>query len=258
MLVKSVMKLFYIVLTMLSIQANAELSITLSGGEWPPYVSEKLKYNGVTPRLITDVFASVGIKVSYRFQVWARSIEDAKKSKVHGTFLWFKTPEREKEFLFSDQPIGYITFVFFHLKNRQFDWKNFNDLHGLRIGATIGYNYGQDFMDAEASSSLQVVRVKSDLQNLKMLLKNRIDIFPHDLSVGYFEINKFFPKTMVQLFTNHNKPLKKQGAYLLLSNKIEKNKEIMSLFNKGFNEFMDSGKYEQYYFDDLVNNVYVK
>ncbi|MDE1463691.1 hypothetical protein [Spartinivicinus poritis] len=91
-----------------------------------------------------------------------------------------------------------------------------------------------------------------------MLLKERIDIFPHDLSVGYFEINKIFPKTMVQLFTNHHRPLKKQEAYLLLSNKIENNKKIMALFNKGLAKFIEAGKYDQYYFDDLINGIYEK
>ncbi|MDE1463692.1 hypothetical protein [Spartinivicinus poritis] len=49
------MKFLYIALAILTLQANAEISITLSGGEWPPFVSEELKYYGVTPRLITDV-----------------------------------------------------------------------------------------------------------------------------------------------------------------------------------------------------------
>ncbi|MCX4028404.1 transporter substrate-binding domain-containing protein [Endozoicomonas sp. SM1973] len=234
----------------------AKENLILAGGEWPPYVSKELNHYGVTPRIITEIFSSFGVKVQYQFHPWSRSLEAARQGIVDGTFLWYKTPEREKDFYYSKYPIGHITFVFFHLKSTPFTWKNYSDLRGYRIGATISYHYGEQFIQEEKKGKLQVIRVKSDEQNLKMLLKERIDIFPHDLSVGYFEINKIFPRSTVHMFTNHPQPLKKENTYLLLSKQNKNNKQLIKLFSDALYKFTQAGKYEQYYYDDLIKNVY--
>lgn len=251
-------RLLVLFFTIAVVSLTAEEHIVLAGGEWPPYVSEDLNFYGITPRLISDVLASVGVKVHYRFYPWSRSLEAAKQGVVDGTFLWFKTLEREKDFWFSHQPIGVNTFVFFHLSSHPFKWKTYEDLKGLRIGATISYHYGDRFMAAETKGELHVIRVKSDLQSLHMLLKKRIDIFPHDLTVAYYEISKNFPPEKVQAFAHHSLPLYEKGGYLLLSKKNEKNKKMMKLFDQAFTQFKQQGKYDQYYFDDVVQNVYTK
>ncbi|MBU2705666.1 transporter substrate-binding domain-containing protein [Zooshikella marina] len=235
---------------------RTEENIVLSGGEWPPYVSSKLRYKGVTPRLISDIFAEIGVKVTYRFNPWARSMEDARQGLVDGTFLWYKTADREQDFYISEQPIGYISFVFFHLRDKVFDWRSFDDLKGVRVGATIGYNYGEPFMEMEQKGKLHVIRSKSDLQNLRMLLKGRIDIFPHDLTVGYYEIHNTFSKKEASLFTHHSKALQNKGAYLMLSKKSIKNKEWIGLFDEALTRFIKQGKFRQYYEDDLEKNHY--
>lgn len=251
-------KLVIIALSLNICFAQADETITLVGGEWPPYVSESLKYLGIAPRILTEVFAANNIKVKYQFYNWARALEMVRKGEADGTFLWSKTAEREKDFLYSKEPIGSISYVFFHLKDNPFEWKTFNDIRGKRIAATIGYHYSDEFSTSEKEGLINVTRVKSDLQLLKMLYKDRVDIIPHDLTVGYFEINKHFPESMKKLFTSHPKPIKKKGSYLLLSKKSNKSKKIMELFDKAIHKFKEAGKYEQYYFDDLLANKYNK
>ncbi|WP_163830689.1 substrate-binding periplasmic protein [Spartinivicinus ruber] len=238
------------------IQSNE--TITLVGGEWPPYVSESLKYLGITPRILTEVFATENIKVNYRFYNWARALEMVKKGEADGTFLWSKTTEREKYFFYSKESVGTISYVFFHLKDSPFTWSSLKELQGVRIAATIGYHYSDEFDRLDKEGFLNVNRVKSDLQLLKMLFKQRVDIIPHDLTVGYYEINKHFPESMKKLFTNHPLPIKKKPAYLLMTKKNSKNKKIIEIFDKSLAKFKKAGKYDQYYFDDLLANKYKK
>ncbi|MCX4026908.1 transporter substrate-binding domain-containing protein [Endozoicomonas sp. SM1973] len=250
-------KLLSLTLIIYASFTQANNTISLAGGEWPPYVSESLKYYGITPRILTEVFATQDITVRYQFTSWARALEMVRKGKADGTFLWSKTSEREKDFFYSKEPIGNISYVFFHLKDNPFAWSSFEDLRGKRIAATIGYHYSDEFNRYEKEGLININRVKSDLQLLKMLYKQRVDIIPHDLTVGYYEINKHFPESLKKLFTNHPLPIKKKPAYLLMS-KNNNNKKIIDIFDKAIANLKKSGKYDQYYFDDLLANKYEK
>jgi polar amino acid transport system substrate-binding protein len=91
-----------------------------------------------------------------------------------------------------------------------------------------------------------VVRVPKDEQNFEKLIKGRIDIFPQDLDVGYEMIHKLFPKEQWEMFAHHPKPIKNDSFHVLLSKKVERNKQMLELFNRGLEKLKQSGKIEQY------------
>ena len=91
----------------------AEEKVRIASGEWLPYQSENLKYHGPASRVITEAFALSGIDVEFGYFPWARSYEYAKKGEWDGTFLWFDTSERRKDFFISE-PVLNIQYVFFH------------------------------------------------------------------------------------------------------------------------------------------------
>jgi polar amino acid transport system substrate-binding protein len=74
--------------------------------------------------------------------------------RVDGTFLWFASEERAIEFHISD-PVVNIEYLFFFLKTSNFSWQTMEDLRGLQIGATDGYDYGEDFASAEQQEILR-------------------------------------------------------------------------------------------------------
>lgn len=225
--------------------AGAEETIRLASGEWPPYQSENLKYFGVASRIVTEVFALEGVKVEYGYFPWKRSYKLAETGQWDGTFLWFDTPERREVFYISD-PVMDIQYVFFHLKSYSFDWNTIDDLKGIAIGATGGYDLGEAFQSAEEAGTINVQRVPKDEQSFQKLLLGRIQIFPSDLEAGYAMIQKNFPPDQAELFTHHPKPLRADPHHLLLSKKAERNKQMIELFNEGLKRLKESGKFDQY------------
>ncbi|MCP4353585.1 MAG: amino acid ABC transporter substrate-binding protein [Desulfobacterales bacterium] len=226
--------------------AGAEETIRLASGEWSPYQSENLKYFGVASRIVTEAFALEGVKVEYSYFPWNRSFKLTEKGKWDGTFLWFDTPERRKNFYISD-PVVDIQYVFFHLKTYSFDWKTIDDLKGLIIiGGTVGYEYGEAFQNAEKARKIKVQRIHKDEQSFKKLLKGRIHIFPNDLDAGLELIHKHFTPEQAELFTYHPKPVRAAPHHILFSKKVEKNRQMLELFNKGLKQLKQSGKADQY------------
>ncbi|MCP4106570.1 MAG: amino acid ABC transporter substrate-binding protein [Desulfobacteraceae bacterium] len=224
---------------------HAEETIKLASGEWAPYQSEKLKYFGVASRIVTEAFKISGIQVKYGYFPWNRSLNLAKKGKWDGTFLWFDTPERRKYFYISE-PVVDIQYVFFHLKKFSFNWENVNDLKGINIGGTVGYNYEKKFQDAEKSKLITVNRIDSDEQNFKKLLAGRIQIFPNDLDAGLELIHKHFKPEDQKKITYHVKPTRAAPHHLLLSKKKKKNDKMIEFFNKGLKDLKESGKIDIY------------
>jgi len=245
-LVKKVYASIALLLVILTVpaQAFAGQKIRISTGEWPPYISKSLKHKGVVAHIVTEAFAVEDTKVDYRFYPWKRAMRVAKKGTFQASIIWGITPEREKDFYYSD-PVMSKKLVFFHLKEFPFDWKNLDDLKGIPTGGTNGYWYKKLL---EEKGKLAVQWVPSDEMNLKKILKGRIKIVPIELGAGYAMIQKGFTPEQQQLFTHHPKPLKKrQYNYLIVSKQIKDGRSLIKSFNKGLKHLQKSGKFDQYY-----------
>ncbi len=222
-----------------------EITVRLTNGEWPPYQSEHLEHAGIASRIVCEAFALEGIHVEYGFYPWNRSYMLAKKGEWDGTLVWSYSEERAKDFYYSD-PVIHSTWVFFHLKTTSFAWNTIDDLKDFKIGGTIGYFYDKDLQETEETGKIAMHRIGEDEQNFILLLKKRIQIFPQDTNVGYTTLSSLFSREEAQLFTHHPRPIKAEPFFLILSKKIERNKELIAIFNRGLKQLQESGKVDQY------------
>ncbi len=138
------------------------------------------------------------------------------------------------------------SFCFFHLESFEFNWETFDDLKGIKIGATIGYNYGKKFQDAERMGGITVLRVGADERLFRMMLKKRVQIFPLDMVVGRHMLHAYFKPDEIRKITYHPKLVSENAGHLLLSKKVERNKDMLRIFNKGLKQLRESGKIVQY------------
>jgi polar amino acid transport system substrate-binding protein len=225
---------------------HTQETIRITNGEWPPYLCETLEEGGVTSHITREAFALEGINVQYGWFPWARALANVRNGDWDASLGWAKTPEREKDFLFSDSVLeGKI--VFFHLKDYPFDWKTLEDLRELRIGAVISHRYNDDFIEAERSGKIIVDRVSSEQQNLSKLLSGRIDVFICNVDVGYAVLNKYFPSSESDRITFHAVPFEMNQLRLAFSRKNKKNEKFLKQFNRGLQALKDSGLYDQFY-----------
>ncbi|WP_407644446.1 hypothetical protein [Dongshaea marina] len=85
----------------------------------------------------------------------------------------------------------------------------------------------------------------TDEQNLKKLIRGRVDVFPLETVVGYTLINKKLSPIQGQLLTNHPKALHESPYYLIVSRNIpgERAQKILDDFDKGLKKLKSSGEY---------------
>ena len=235
-------------LVLFSLPAYATQTLIFSTGEWPPYTSEKDPQARVVQTIVTETFKLANIDVLYKYYPWKRSMRFAEELKVEGTLPWSKSAKREEIYYYSKQPIIITQTVFFHLKSLEVKWDTFEDLKKYRIGGNLAYRS----TDVLQKNNIEVELVPSEEQNFKKIMAGRIDLTPSSLFVGYYIINKLFPRYKASMFTNTTKQLlPEDGVYLLVSKRHPRGKEIIDIYDRAFAELVNSGKYEKI-IDDFI------
>ncbi|AKP72862.1 Bacterial extracellular solute-binding protein, family 3 [Piscirickettsia salmonis] len=206
--------------------------VTLTTGEWQPFVSQTLAENGIAAKIVTAAFAAVGIRVKYQWLPWKRAYNSALEGKTDGSFPWSKVTQREKNFHYS-RPLIISKTVFYHLKSKPFTWNHYSDLRGHIIGGSLGYSYGNAFEAAMSKKHFKYQISKTNTLNLKKLLKGRIDIFPCSIEVCDTLIKQLGPEAKAKLTYYKEKPLETTSYYLIVPKKLSNHTKIINKFNEG-------------------------
>jgi polar amino acid transport system substrate-binding protein len=262
------MKSFLLIISFLfSIQAFAKNSIKLAAGDWAPFLKKKgLAHQGVGAHIVTSAFDKVGVKVKFKFMPWAKGMTEAKKGKkVDGAILWLKKTEREAIFEYSKRVMA-ETNVFFHLKSKPFKCVStsngllgddcMKDIAGkkLKVGGILKFSYSDAFDKAVGKAgdhddtSKAIIksfkRERKSILNFKKLLKGKIDIYPQEINVGYYELNNEL-KGKASKVTHFKVPLQENPSYLIMPKKNSYSKGLVEKFNKGLQALKDSGEYSK-------------
>jgi polar amino acid transport system substrate-binding protein len=226
--------------------ANAkEQTITVAAGEWPPFISENLKYHGVAARIIEESLASQNINIHYGWFPWKRAYHNARVGNLDASAIWAVTKQRSSEVLFSD-PIIKNDMVLFFRKNSLIDWQSYEDLSGLTIGATNGYFYGNEFEQAEKNGVITVERTSIESSNFKKLESKRLDAVVAEVDTGYYIMQKIFKAEQIEAIIVSPKQVSTITNHLVISKNIANADDLLSTFNKGLKQLTESGKVDQY------------
>jgi len=237
------MKNLRILLSILFLSVNllANETINLLIGEWSPYTSQNNPKGKIAEVIVREAFKFVNIDVTYEYYPWKRSYKSAEVGIGFGTFPWYKSQQREKDFIVTSEYLLETQTVFFHLKSLKFHWENYEDLKNYEIGGTIGYTDVAFLKDL----GLRVQLVPREALNFKKLLKKRIDIITSSLIVGKTFINKLFDQKTRKLFTYHPKALFDNKMYMLISKKVPNAQKLANSFDEGLHQLKKSGRYVQ-------------
>jgi polar amino acid transport system substrate-binding protein len=230
--------------------ARAE-EIVLSNGDWLPYMSESLPGHGIISRLVSDAFASQGIKVRYVFRPWPRALAEARQMRVDGSIVWSPgkpDSERIHDFHYSDV-VFFGRSVFFHLKTVPFAWNDWPDLARWRIGGSAGYEYR-----FEQTPNVRIDRGPTDELCLRKLLARRIDACAMVEDVGKYVMRVRMTAAEAAQLAISNKPYGSTPYHLILPREGKNSERLRAAFNRGLQKLKDDGSYQRYMRDlDLGN-----
>jgi polar amino acid transport system substrate-binding protein len=207
--------------------ASTNVVRLVSGPDYLPFVDEKSPEGGISTAAIRKIFASQGYEIKLTIQPWVRGADGTKSGQFDGTFPYVKSPEREKDFLFSEP--FYTTTVNLYLpKDRPI--KELSDLRGKTYCRPLGYEKtGLEAMIED--NKMKEIRPVSIDACFQMLALGRIDAVPIAQEVGRHILsqNKQFQEKILEFDAKFV-----GGKYHLMVGKNNpRAQEILDVFNRG-------------------------
>lgn len=227
-----------------SLAPAAEL-VKLATGELPPYATQLRADQGISLSIVRAAFRSVNVDVEYSFMPWGRAQEEARIGKWNGTAAWGRKPEREREFLLSDNVVT-EQWVLLYRADTPLDWARLEDLGERRIAAIRSYTYTPQFHALAAVGKLKVDWSPDDLATLRKLVAGRVDIVPLDRNVACFLLDTHFTPAEAALVRAHPRLITENfTSHLMLSKQRPDSAARMAVFNQGLARLRSTGEYQK-------------
>ncbi|MVV47594.1 amino acid ABC transporter substrate-binding protein [Pseudomonas sp. PB120] len=149
---------------------------------WAPYVYEENgKPLGLDYETTAIVFKRLGIEVEWQFLPWKRCLSMLEQGQADGALDIFHTDERDATLLYPIEPLSEVEFVMFYANERPHPFRTLDDLRGLTIGTSPGYQYSKDFSESKLFTHEPAPTHEA---NFGKLVRGRIDLLITDRRVG--------------------------------------------------------------------------
>jgi len=229
----------FLLLSLISVTSHAQ-TLRMVSSHWPPYIDNTLAEQGLAAELVTKALQKKGYASTLAMDSWPRALEGVQIGVFDATCAIWKSPERERDLLFSE-PFIDNNISFLKKKNTKADYQQLSDLKGFIIGVLRGYAYNDEFTH---SSGLMKVPANYMIQNLQKLNQDSIDLVVGDTRVVQHALKQYLPK-QVNAFEFISPPLEIKGLYFAVSKGNKDATTIIADFNTAINEMKLDGSYQE-------------
>jgi polar amino acid transport system substrate-binding protein len=240
---KILVTILLIILTLMLIPFSFATSaqLTIATSEYPPYTGQFLVQKGYVNHIISTAFKQKNIDVKFVFVPWSRALQGTLDGVFDAVSYGYYREERNQNFIHSELIIKERIFLF-GLKNKTpKTWRSLNELLNYRFGITRGYFYSDKFSVFTGIVKHQPSIVNTHLQNFKMLMLQRIDLFPMEEFTARHLLNQHFSEEQVKNIQMLLPMIDEVSTHLLIS-KINPNaKQLVKSFNNGLSNLKISG-----------------
>lgn len=222
----------------------AEPVVLVSGDDYAPYADSKLPEGGMTTDLVKNAFAAVNTEIKIEWRPWARGLDETKHGMFAGTFPYLKTPEREKDFLYSDVVVKIQDRAFIKAGNNKIDFNNIPSLAGTTICLPLGWSASPKLIDMIKNEQIKTSRPKDISTCVKMVNAGRADYFVTDEAQGNAAL-KTGGVPAGSVVMAESAPLADNSLYLIVGKGFSGAKDLLENFNKGLAAIRKNGSYDK-------------
>ena len=177
--------------------ALANQTVFLVGDPWPPYVIGEMgedATSGVAVEIAKKIFSQIdGAMVRFPLIPWKRALREVEEGQSDGIGMLLKTPEREVYMLYTEALVTGESLIWSAVGETaaRFEWTSIEDLHGLRIGITQGYSYGEILDKSFENGDVIAISAPTVDRLFEMLANGRINLALANDAVGYSLARKY-------------------------------------------------------------------
>ncbi|MCB9061283.1 MAG: transporter substrate-binding domain-containing protein [Halobacteriovoraceae bacterium] len=216
-------------------------TVTLSTLNWPPFIGNNLKKNGVVAEVVREALKIKGHELKLEFEDWDTSVSRSKSGKTDGLFPEYFDESRRTDFIFSDAFMS-SPLVLAVKKGSKVSYSgNISDIEKIKIGVVKGY---VNTIDIDTSKKINKTQVASDLANLLKVSGGKIDAAVIDETVAK-DIITNIAKQLKDNISFLRPTLEDKMFYIAWSNKGKNQKNLISDFNFGLKTIKKTGLFDK-------------
>lgn len=155
--------------------ADAALSLQLvTGPDYKPYTDPALPLGGMHSEIVRAAFEKAGDKVAIVFEPWTRGYAEAERLLFDATFPYSRSPERAKDFLYSDDIDTQTNRPYVLAESSRIAART-ADLAGTTLCSPRGYLVTPPIQALLEQKAIRLERPNSMEQCFQMLQLHRVD-----------------------------------------------------------------------------------
>jgi len=224
----------------LPVQAK-ELKVGLGELDYPPfYFVKDGTLHGAAIEIARQVSKKLGHTLVFKRYPFARLQAMLKQGKIELMILYFKTPDRQKDAVYTDLPHIYESSHLFTVKGAEISFGGaLADLNSYSFGNVRGYSHGKDY---DGADFLNKHAVRNEQTLLRMLIGGRFDI-----AVGNKPAILMYArqKGLDDKITFLTPTIDEGPNYFAFSKARRDAEELAKEFSFAVQEFIDTGEYRQ-------------
>lgn len=227
-------------ITLFSASSHSE-TLKLTTVDWQPFYGHNLPEKGFFSVIAREAFKHAGYEIEIEFQPWKRALESTKKGQFDGLLGAYFNKDRTEYLIYTDEVFENRD-VFIGKNKQLVAYQDLSELKTYRIGTIRASAYSDELKD----KGFTVVDVNDDMQSLRMLLKDRIDLVL--MSQTHFQ---YLLEQDLELFANRDqlsildKPFRTYSLYCPIRKSRKDSKEIVSRFNDALNDIKKNGTFDK-------------
>jgi len=223
--------------------AEAGEKLTFVGDEWPPFNNAlDAASEGYFIDIARAIYEPLGYEVNYHVVPWKRSVRMVKSGHFNALLGPFKS--EAPGFIFPDEEIGRVALSFFTRASSKWVFAGLDSLKGKKIGIVQDYDYRpwlQKYRKKHPDSFIVLAGQTATENNMKLLLRNRIDIIPSNEPSFLYRAKKAGDLAKIRLAGRDNIGESKK-LYIAFSPNDDSSAKYASIFSQGLRQLRVSGK----------------
>jgi len=221
-------------------RANAKLNL-VTGNDFAPFTGDDLPNGGLVTDLVQQAFAAAGQTHDLRFVPWRRGYDGVVSGRFLATFPYVRSPERERDALFSDPVLENRQLVYLSVKPRM-TFNRPSDFRGRVVCAPGGYALPPE-LDALFRQGALTRETPSNLGAcVRMVAMGRADAFVINEHIGNAAVAQAEAQETVRAA---EKPYAVVTQHLIVGRSTPGAAGTIEAFNAGLKILRENGAYDE-------------
>lgn len=213
----------------------------VTGNDFAPFSGEDLPQGGLMTELVLSAFRTVGLGYEVRFVPWKRGYDGVLAGRFLATFPYVRTPEREREALFSDPVLEVRQLVYLSTHTRM-AFAGPEDFKGRTVCAPIGYALPPELAEMVERRDLTRESPADLVACARMVATGRADVFVIDEYTGRAAVQRAGVADGIRIA---ERPYALAPQHLIVSRGNPEAGAVLAAFNAGLKKLKESGAFAE-------------